>query len=162
MPSDTYLYANKTLNPSRLGKCTDTMDRIVWKDDYSVGHPDIDDQHRYFIGLINNVIKAQELSYPEDMIHQLLFGLLKYSEFHFRGEELIMRANRYPEFEKHAKLHGEIMTLLEHKVGAFGGKEGGIDDILGMLVAWFQIHTVHEDKRFATFLAEAKAAPQPG
>ena len=59
------------------------MDRIDWKNEYSVGVAEIDHQHQFFVDLINRL--NEELAEADDQEYKanLLKELVSYAKFHF-------------------------------------------------------------------------------
>ncbi|MBI3446395.1 MAG: hemerythrin domain-containing protein, partial [Magnetospirillum sp.] len=77
---------------------------IVWRDAMSVGSPALDADHKRLIDLIN----LTEQWIGQDNWRQVATvtdELLRYVDEHFRREEAVQIAMKYPDFEQHKKQH---------------------------------------------------------
>ncbi|HNB67918.1 hemerythrin domain-containing protein, partial [Accumulibacter sp.] len=79
-----------------------------WSTKIEVGLPQIDQQHRQLFEL------AATFRGNGDQIRILksLVMLTEYVKVHFREEEELMAACRYPGIEAHRRLHGEFRRML--------------------------------------------------
>jgi hemerythrin-like metal-binding protein len=57
-----------------------------WKDEYSGGITDIDDQHKVIINLMNELYDAIRFKKEETIIKNVFIELLKYANYHFNLE----------------------------------------------------------------------------
>ena len=64
---------------------------MEWKDEYSVGHEQIDSEHRQFIKLITRLEELNTLT-DKTSLFKNLAELEAYTRFHFTNEENTMRA----------------------------------------------------------------------
>ena len=119
---------------------------ITWKDEYMTGHAQVDYQHQYFAGLINNIKREFLTSDDPEYKEGLLWELVKYTDFHFLSEENIMRKLGCSDLEQHRKLHEEISIEMSQKVQLAMADMVPSDEIIDFLVQWFITHTVTEDK----------------
>jgi len=78
------------------------MDLIQWTDEYSVGVPELDKQHKALVDLINRL--ATEGHRPR-VIPVVLDELDRYAKDHFRVEEAFVRATRPQDLEEHQRQH---------------------------------------------------------
>ena len=79
-----------------------------WSEKIEVGLPSIDRQHKQLFDL------AASFRGNGDQIRVIksLATLTEYVKVHFREEEAMMLACRYPDLEAHRQLHGEFRDLL--------------------------------------------------
>lgn len=77
------------------------VDRIVWKKEFSVGIPEIDDQHKQLVGMINDLAETHDAEHIFDAVMRMY----KYADEHFYAEEEMMRRNNYPLIDKHIAAH---------------------------------------------------------
>lgn len=130
-------------------------DRITWADAYLCGWPSIDEQHRYFVHLINDLdglVKAQVA--PEhcaDVLNEIYY----YAYFHFLSEENLMKRSRYKYLERQQREHQELLKVLTLKMKAFSSGKEHLDNVLTFLFGWFVSHTVEEDKPLGVWLRQA-------
>ena len=71
--------------------------QFIWKDNYSVGNPEIDDQHRDLFNLCNQLSE----SLTEKECKFIIMKLFKYTRLHFTAEEKLMKDLEFPLFVEH-------------------------------------------------------------
>ena len=83
---------------------------ITWREEYSVGYEEFDEQHKKLINIINEIqplLNNKDISdeklYVE--ISDVLSKLLDYTEYHFESEEKLFEKYNYKYTEEHKELH---------------------------------------------------------
>lgn len=80
-------------------------------DDYLIGLPAIDDDHRQLVQTINRIgAEIEEASYA--LCVELFGDLEAAAEAHFAREEEILGGLRYPDIERHRAYHAELIRRL--------------------------------------------------
>jgi len=118
------------------------MALMVWKDAYSVGNAVLDSQHKQLIALINELDGDADLA-------EVLEGLRRYGEAHFRAEESLLEAADYPDLEQHRKYHDAFRVWLEGVIDAHrSGGDAAVarQDIHHYLSVWLANHLLVYDK----------------
>ena len=124
------------------------MTLIEWKEEYSVGIPDVDHEHRQLIDLINELYEALIRADSQLRIADFLGEIYANISAHFALEEKIMREKKYDQYEDHKADHelllDEIRDIMdEHETDPdFGEKQ--LANILG---DWFTAHFKTKDAR---------------
>ncbi|BEP29572.1 bacteriohemerythrin [Helicovermis profundi] len=129
---------------------------IKWKDSYSVGYKDFDEQHMELIRLINKVealIKDKDLDEDTlfDEVNQIFAEILDYTVYHFESEEKVFDEKNYENNETHRKAHQEFVENVKDLVGTFdSGKEVReiAFKIYNTLVEWLIKHILGTDKLY--------------
>jgi len=87
--------------------------KIVWNDQMSVGIPEVDEDHKHFVDLVNDFNQSivERLDLPE--IKQRLRLIIDDARQHFAHEEELFRQWRYPDYEDHAIQHAQILKALQ-------------------------------------------------
>ena len=121
---------------------------MVWKDAYSVGNEVLDSQHKALIELVNELTEDADLA-------DVLAGLRRYGDEHFRTEETLLEAAGYPDIEEHRTYHLAFRTWLAGVIEAH--RSGGDDaiarrDIHHYLCVWLANHLLVHDKAFEPWL----------
>lgn len=128
---------------------TSSESLVSWSDAYSLGLPEIDDQHKVLIDLINQLWAAiiKRATPAETLV--LVEELEKYTISHFGAEETFMRITGYPEFDRHKKFHDEFVARIasEKKVIQAGGHLSL--ELLKFLRDWLINHILVADKAYA-------------
>ncbi len=124
------------------------MALMAWKDAYSVGNALLDSQHKQLIELVNDVNGDADLG-------EVLDGLRQYGEAHFRAEEDLLEAARYPDLEQHREHHEAFRAWLAEVIAArrSGGDAAVVRrDVHHYLSIWLANHLLVADKAFEPWL----------
>jgi len=87
--------------------------KLLWEDKYSVGVEEIDNQHKFMFGVINELLDAIHTNSPEEHLGHIIESLVKYKQFHFATEEKYFAEFHYEGTEDHIKRHHEFNSKLE-------------------------------------------------
>jgi len=123
---------------------------ILWRPQMSLGNALLDGDHRYLISLINTVELALK-SAERDALVTALDQLAFYTRDHFDREEKVMRAIRYPAYEKHRQAHRDLTARLVQiradieAVAADAAPADKIDPLIELLRSWLLDHVLKED-----------------
>ena len=125
---------------------------MKWQKDYNIGITVVDEQHEKLCSMLTNL----ETSIKSDDVYQAMGDILKelvqYTKYHFEEEEKVMQRISYPDFEKHKKLHknlvNEIVTIL---VDLKNGKEISASELKTFLQKWLMDHILVEDKKIGEY-----------
>jgi len=83
---------------------------VMWKDEYSVGVPDIDKQHKKLFDSISNLEKlVNDDIFEGPEIERLLKFLGAYVQTHFTFEENCMRQHKCPVAAKNKAAHDKFL-----------------------------------------------------
>jgi len=132
------------------------MDAFAWKSDYELGVKAIDDQHQYFVGLINKFVTEFSEASDVDYQNSLVEELNAYAKFHFLSEENMMMRAGYPDYVLHKAHHRALLDQLGTKEVrlALERSEQRKAEVVNYLIDWFLIHTNKEDRKVAEFLLQ--------
>jgi hemerythrin len=122
---------------------------ISWKNEYSVGIREIDDQHKYFISLLNNLYNAIVAAEKREELRGHFEALKDYAEKHFATEEKYFDEFCYDGAEEHKAKHREIRDEIKRIENMAEGKE---IDFYGSLVYflndWLEDHLQKMDQKY--------------
>lgn len=92
-----------------MGSCSWKID---WNDAMSVGIPEVDQEHRQFIQLLNdlNLAIASRMDLAE--IQRRMRLILDNADLHFAHEETLLRQRNYPDADDHADKHAQTRQAL--------------------------------------------------
>lgn len=153
-------------------------DFIEWTDKLTLGIQAIDDQHRRMFRLLEQLaeamarLKTADAIPPTDkkprddvdreqgrekqaerFIHQLLEELVRLTQEHFRSEEKLMAANRYPNLNEHRREHVMLFAELKSFVRDISeGLEHLDQKTLCYLKQWLIVHLRESDKAYADYV----------
>lgn len=134
-----------------------------WKAEYSVGIPEIDEQHKQLFDCIDRLESARDDRERELAVYYVMDELKDYARVHFSVEEIIMRLFDYPGLEAHAAEHRAFAERLEkleqNELDKEAHAEAG-----KFLRQWLVNHIMITDKRYAEFVLGAghPASAAPG
>lgn len=86
------------------------MEPIQWSDAYSVGVPELDEQHKGLIALIN---RLSEEGHRSRLIAETLDALDRYAREHFGAEEALLRRLDDQHLEEHQRQHRAFEEWLD-------------------------------------------------
>ncbi len=124
------------------------MSRIEWNESLSVGIAEIDDQHRKWISLINELhdvlmgYNEGETLTPETCLQ----AMLDYGDYHLSFEEDLLEKAGYPLFEKHRREHDRFRRQIE--TALLAEREGHRllhSEVMNLLTSWLQDHIMASD-----------------
>lgn len=124
------------------------MAPLEWKDDYSVGIPAVDHEHRELIGLVNQLHEALALEKSEEEVAEIFGDLFRAISAHFALEERFMREQRYDQTTEHKADHERLLDELRDIMDDHRAGEGdSIERLSASVDAWFATHFQTHDAR---------------
>ena len=124
---------------------------FVWEEQYSVGVPELDKQHRYLFDLANNV---QEVDGTQ--VKKQVMELYKYANAHFKTEEDHMEQIGFPSFKKHKQLHEKFITDLNTMTEKQG--DNLTNEVKRFLQNWLLDHILSPDKEYFDYANSKKGS----
>lgn len=124
------------------------MPLIEWKDEYSVGVPDVDAEHRDLIELINTLYESMQARDGGSDVMEFLGEIYARIASHFALEELIMRRHEYDEYREHKRDHEQLLEEIRDIMDDYeAGKLLNDEDLARRLDRWFSEHFRTRDAR---------------
>jgi len=123
---------------------------IKWSPIIEVKIYEIDQQHKIFIGLLNE-LAMNYIIYDDDILLDIIEELIKYTAVHFKTEEEYMQKisnvysskNHIEEHKKFAKYLSNTFNILKDN------KSINSEEFLKKLIEWVTEHFLEIDKEFA-------------
>jgi hemerythrin len=142
--------------------CSDrVMNKIVWTEQYRIGVKKIDEQHREFFSIVNELIVAEGSTAPSERLHDVVFRVSGYAAYHFRTEEQIMTEYGYPGHSSQVNEHTAFrIKTARFCADAIAGKSGLLAEMLEYLTAWLTTHILNSDAKFRDFLIDQGFSPE--
>ncbi len=130
---------------------------MEWKEAYSIGIPEIDEQHKQLLDCIERLESAGDGRQRELAVYFVMEQLTDYVRIHFAVEEIVMRLFDYPGLEAHVAEHRAFAARLKE----FEASEL-VEDMHAQagkfLREWLVQHIQGSDKRYAAYLLDNGAA----
>jgi hemerythrin len=127
--------------------------RIAWRDEYSVGLPDVDHEHRVLIAMINELAESLGPGAPTARVVGALGEICSRIAAHFALEEREMRSLKYVGLGEHKRDHERLLEdILD--IMADVDAPGSYDPALleQRLSSWFTEHFRTHDARLHHWL----------
>lgn len=122
-----------------------------WSDEMSVGIPEIDDDHKRFIMLLNELNKSiVNHVAPEEITAKAQF-IVDDAERHFSREEQLFKEMNYPDTNDHANIHAHVLKLLKASLNNFApyGADSGWVHVGSKIRDLLLGHILNEDMKYA-------------
>lgn len=131
-----------------------------WRDNLSLGVASIDADHKKLIDLLNRLHFMSIAGADTDAIGGVLSELVMYTRTHFRREEALMQAVRYPDFAEHQRLHREMTSELATYEAAYATdpKTFDIDAFYDFIADWLLVHVMTVDMKLQPHLTAVRAS----
>jgi len=130
-------------------------ERYVWKASFALGIPQVDEEHRAFLDLLNAVadaaVRAERVRFE-----RAVADLRTYAEIHFAHEEQLFQAAACPGLARQRAEHALYVKRLRELVEA-----GDAKALLDFARSWLIEHILGSDRECAEWLRERRA-PRPG
>jgi len=135
------------------------MEKFVWKEEYSMGIPSIDEQHQHFFGITNQIIDLVEGGNPaREEIFSMAEKLGNYALYHLKTEEDYFDELSYPSAPDHVAAHNLYREQVAHYLEALRGAEGDTkelaEEIASYSIHWLSDHILLVDKKYTVFFRE--------
>lgn len=129
------------------------MSMFEWKQEYSVGHAEIDAQHKRLFELASELHAAMARGKGKEEMSKTLSNLVAYTRLHFASEERLMQTHHYPDYVHHKVLHDALTAkVIEFQKEFELGRVGVTIGLLQFLKDWLQHHIGETDHKVAIFL----------
>jgi len=131
------------------------MALIEWRDEFSVGVPDVDHEHRELIELINQLHDAMSGENTTLTVLDFLGEIYAHVSAHFALEEKIMRKYNYDQYQDHKDDHERLLDEIrdimdDYEENAYFSDE----EFAGQLEHWFTEHFKTRDARLHKHLGK--------
>jgi hemerythrin len=130
-----------------------TMKQHEWKEEFNVNVEFIDEQHKYFLNLLNLLIRIVKGEESVEKASEVFFSLAHYAEHYLIQEEIYFKNYQFPKFSEHQEAHKEFIdrvTKFQHDFEM--NKENNCRELLEYLEDWFNNHILGYDTDAILFL----------
>lgn len=128
------------------------MEIINWKNEFSVGVKEMDEQHKKLLGMINRLIEEQHTLTDPRTIADLLTEMTEYAQVHFRAEEFLMAEYGYEQISAQEKQH---QAFIDKTISFYSASDIGPNvlsvALLDYLGSWLVGHILQEDMKYKNF-----------
>ncbi|MDR0599799.1 MAG: bacteriohemerythrin [Treponema sp.] len=135
--------------------------QIEWREDFSVGNDQIDDQHKELIRITGEFISHCQIG---GVVAKVAFlttiqKAVHYVKTHFAAEEAVMKKAGYPEFEIHKRQHEEFVNEVVRQAKMFEREDNpNPGEFSRYLMNWIVEHIADSDKKYIPYIARLDSA----
>ena len=124
-----------------------------WKDEYTVKITVIDDQHKKFLNIINELKVIINSNSCKEKVSDIFFQLAYLIDHYFIKEEIYFKDLKYPNFEHHKAEHNKfIERTIQFQKDVEDKKPNLCLEIYQYLENWFDEHILKYDKEAVEYL----------
>jgi len=128
---------------------------IVFKEEQSVGVKEIDDQHRQFIAILNELADAINNNKAKETLAHIFDELGSYAEFHFATEEKYFDMFNYAEAEEHKIKHKELSNKIAELKSKMAGNQISLSfELVDFMEDWLVDHLANIDQKYVQCFKE--------
>ena len=130
---------------------------INWKKEWETGIKKIDEQHKHFVGIINQVDVLNEDGKEKDKLEPIINDLMEYARVHFSTEEGYFDDTDYPDTDEHKEKHQELLGKVINFGNRFKNEEEVsqvVKELLIFLKDWLDEHLIEYDHKYVPWLTE--------
>jgi len=125
---------------------------IQWSDNLSVSVAEIDEQHKIFIKLLNDIYKMTFTGSNQDEAAGLLKQLESYAAFHFATEEKYFDKFKYDRADEHKAEHRSLSNkIIQFKTRFVSEGAAVLPEIVDFMEDWLADHLEVQDKKYSKF-----------
>ncbi len=129
---------------------------MKWKQEFSVGIQEIDEQHKALADCVTTIENAVKQGDRWLSVHSALIRAADIARIHFAVEESLMRIHAYPGLEAHVAEHRRFsnhLDELQRKTLTVSMSEEAIAFIQG----WLEAHVPNHDRLYAAHFLKRPA-----
>lgn len=132
------------------------MSRIEWDESFSVHNTEIDEQHKKWIAIYNNIHDVMTGAVAASLTNittDSLTEMYDYARNHFKFEEEYMGQLKYPLLIEHRRLHRDFEDQIYRYIREIKAGKIILNTILVKIIKnWLLEHVLNEDKKYGTFV----------
>ncbi len=132
------------------------MASIKWTRKMSVGVPELDDDHKGLLAVINELEVHATGEADEQAVRRSLNWLLRYAQTHFAREQAVMTCCNFPMLSEHIDEHRDFVSRMHDSITAFDenpdlAAANVRDTLISYLEKWWYHHILSEDMKYKRF-----------
>ena len=136
---------------------------MTWTEQMSVGLPELDEDHKTLMGIINRLAENAGEGAESQVLRQCLYALMRYAQYHFGREESVLAACGYAELPDHRKEHDSFTSTIGKLAKSFDEMaENAVpkvnDELLEYLKNWLNHHILVIDMSYRPYVVDQAAA----
>ena len=131
------------------------MGYFRWTEALSVHIDEIDNQHKEFISIINDLHEAIKTGTSDDVLGRILSKLNEYAIIHFVTEERLMKKYGYHDLVNHKKEHNVFKKhISDLNKKSLSNQPVSAGTVVKFIKNWLTKHIKMSDMKYASFLKD--------
>lgn len=135
------------------------MVSIEWSRRMSVGVPELDDDHKGLLAVINELEAHAAGDAGDEALRRSLNWLLRYAQTHFAREQAVMRSCQFPMLSEHIDEHRDFIYWMRQAIASFDDDRARPtadtrDALIAYLEFWWRHHILAEDRKYKRFVEQ--------
>lgn len=128
--------------------------RINWDESFSVGHLQMDSQHRRLMEICNQIgdTLTEAIDPLDTSFDDLVDAFCSYAKEHLATEEALLRKVNYPGLPEHEAEHLSYIEKISELIGCVREKKLTKEELHHFLSSWWRGHILGSDMRYRVFL----------
>lgn len=133
-----------------------------WTEAMSVGVESLDTDHKCMVRIINLLDGINKNGDAKRTVQTVLDTLRLYGRFHFRREERVMEAVRFPGAAFHRAEHQGFTRYIESLRARYGDQDDPklARELLDYLTGWLRHHILIQDFAYKPYVADRELADE--
>lgn len=128
-----------------------------WKEEYSVGVPQIDTQHKTIFMFLNELEQLGHLGHDVELLHRSIAFLKEYVKQHFAFEEDCMFRYACPIAAENQEAHRKFLTAFDRIVDRYEHKEDAsvlLKEVQSTVQLWLVNHIIRIDAKLKEYVKQ--------
>ena len=139
-------------NPSLV-----TTPIFQWRDEYNTNVKEMDEDHRELFKAVSDLYDAITVREDSSFLNKTLDFLIGYTKKHFKAEEMLMKRQGFPGYQRQKKQHDKFLEdVLEMAVRTRKGEIKMTVEFVSFLKEWIIKHILTEDRKYGRLLGHKK------
>jgi len=133
--------------------------KFIWSEEYSVNIQEIDEQHKEFFVIVNDLLEASEDASVTKEMMLMKIGLLgNYAAYHLGTEEDLFSNFKYQDAPEHIKAHDMFREKVKELISKAETENVDQKELIGEAADfagdWLLNHILIMDKKYSKFFNE--------
>jgi hemerythrin len=125
---------------------------LKWKQDYSVGVPEIDEQHKNLFETAKSLLDLYQTDGANDEFFSGMRKMFEIADSHFSYEENMLKEIGYPDFDAHCESHRELSRTIRSFLKRLKSNQPNLFDEMQLVMKnWLVSHLLREDGKYKLF-----------
>jgi hemerythrin len=121
---------------------------MKWRPDFELGIPEIDQQHRKIVELINVLNDAFMKDETRNKLGGILDEMEDYANYHFKTEEKLFLGRNFPFAKEHILQHQHFKQKVQDYKIKFNAGQSVTFRVLVFLRKWLTDHILDSDREY--------------